>query len=202
MRADAMFATVAVIQSAVKQHLEYDQRNRMKHQGLIIVYTGNGKGKTTAALGMAARSAGWGEKTAIIQFIKGYKETGEWKLIDRLDEIDIFQTLEDKGRHIGKPEEKHRKAAEKSLNLAKKIISENLYSTVILDEINNAIHHGLLEEGEIMKLMKNKPVEMTLVFTGRDATQNLINSADLVTEMREIKHPWSKGIPAKKGIDF
>lgn len=174
----------------------------MDNSGLIIVYTGNGKGKTTAALGLALRSAGWGNKVAIIQFIKGYKETGEWKLIERLSEVDIYQTVDDETRNIGKPEEKHKPAANEALKLAKQIISGNKHKIVILDEINNAADHGLVEEGEIMALIEKKPVEVTLVFTGRNASDKLIEAADLVTEMREIKHPFQQKIPAKRGIDY
>ncbi|MFA5158647.1 MAG: cob(I)yrinic acid a,c-diamide adenosyltransferase [Patescibacteria group bacterium] len=174
----------------------------MDNKGLIIVYTGNGKGKTTAALGLAIRSAGWENKVAIIQFIKGYKKTGEWKLIERLPEIDIYQTLDDQSRHIGKPEDKHLEAVKSAMKLARVIIKKNNHKVVILDEINNAIEHGLVEEGEIMKLIKERPVEVSLVFTGRGAPEYLIDQADLVTEMREIKHPFTKKIGAKKGIDY
>jgi cob(I)alamin adenosyltransferase len=180
------------------------KRNSTKNRdkGLIIIYTGNGKGKTTAALGLAMRSAGWKNKVAIIQFIKGYKKTGEWKLIERLPEVDIYQTLDDQSRHIGKPIEKHQQGAKLALKLAKSIIKKGIHQVVILDEINNAIEHGLVEEGEIMKLIKERPVEVSLVFTGRGAPEYLIDQADLVTEMREIKHPFTKKIGAKKGIDY
>ena len=171
-------------------------------KGLLIIYTGSGKGKTTAALRMALRASGWKQKVAIIQFIKGFKETGEWKAIEENPQIEIFQTFDDQKIAIGKPRREHQKAAENAIKLAKKIISEKKYNLVILDEINNAIHYGLVEVGEIIKLGKEKPVEVSLVFTGRQAPKELIQIADLVTEMKEIKHPFKKGISAKKGIDF
>jgi len=174
----------------------------MNDCGLTIVYTGNGKGKTTAALGLAVRAAGWDQKVAIVQFIKGFKATGEWKIIERIQEIDIYQTFEDVKIAIASPREEHKKPARDAMNLAKKIIRSRKYDVVILDEINNAVHYGLVEAGEIIKLVNAKPVEMTMVFTGRGAPEELLEIADLVTEMREIKHPFKKGIVAKKGIDF
>ncbi|MEI8061079.1 MAG: cob(I)yrinic acid a,c-diamide adenosyltransferase [Candidatus Berkelbacteria bacterium] len=173
-----------------------------KDQGLIIVYTGSGKGKTTAALGLAFRAAGWGQKVAIIQFIKGFKNTGEWKIIERIPEIDIFQTFEDEKIGIGKPREEHKKPAADAMRLVEKIIKSKKYDVVILDEINNAVHYGLVEAGEIIKLTDAVPVGMTVVFTGRGASKELLNKADLVTEMKEIKHPYKLRIGAKKGIDY
>lgn len=171
-------------------------------KGLTIVYTGNGKGKTTAALGLALRAAGWGQRVAIIQFIKGFKDTGEWKAIERISEIDIYQTFDDKNAGIGKPRAEHAQSVKDAIKLAKKIIKDNEHNVVILDEINNAVHYGLVEAGEIIKLVKEKPVEKTVVFTGRGAPKYLMEIADLVTEMKEIKHPFEQGIKAKKGIDF
>ncbi len=169
---------------------------------MIIIYTGKGKGKTTAALGLAMRSAGWGQKVAIIQFIKGYKNTGEWKMIGNVPEIDIYQTFDDKSANIGKPRPEHKKSVENAIKLAKKIIKNKKHSLLILDEINNAVHYGLVEVGEIIKLANSRPVEMTMVFTGREAAKELLEIADLVTEMKEIKHPFNKGVPAKQGIDY
>lgn len=174
----------------------------LNNKGLVIVYAGEGKGKTTAALGIAMRSAGWGEKVAIIQFIKGYKKTGEWRLISKLKEIDIYQTTDDKVMAIGKPKKKHQEAVNEALKLAKKIISARKHKIIILDEINNALRYDLVEAGEIIALLAERPVEQTIVLTGRGAPPEIIEIADLVTEMKEIKHPFKKGIPAKRGIDF
>ncbi|MCX6810944.1 MAG: cob(I)yrinic acid a,c-diamide adenosyltransferase [Candidatus Berkelbacteria bacterium] len=169
---------------------------------MLIVYTGNGKGKTSAALGLAMRAAGWGQKVAIVQFIKGFKNTGEWKIIERIPEIDIYQTFNDEKLGIGEPRPEHQKSVSDGVELAKRIIKSKKYDVVILDEINNAVHYGLVEAGEIIKLAESRPVGMTVVFTGRGAVKGLLEIADLVTEMKEIKHPFQSGIPAKKGIDF
>jgi len=174
----------------------------MRHNGLIIVYTGEGKGKTTAALGLAFRAAGWGERIAIIQFIKGYKKTGEWQIVERIEEIDIYQTGDVEIRAIGKLGEKDKKSVRDALKLAKKIIKEQKHKIIILDEINNALNYDLVEAGEIIKLLREKPVGQTIVLTGRGAPKEVMEIADLVTEMKNLRHPFDNGIPAKKGIDY
>jgi len=174
----------------------------MRHNGLIIVYTGEVKGKTTAALGLAFRAAGWGERIAIIQFIKGYKKTGEWQIVERIEEIDIYQTGDVEIRAIGKLGEKDKKSVRDALKLAKKIIKEQKHKIIILDEINNALNYDLVEAGEIIKLLREKPVEQTIVLTGRGAPKEVMEIADLVTEMKNLRHPFDNGIPAKKGIDY
>ncbi|TSC94280.1 MAG: cob(I)alamin adenosyltransferase [Candidatus Berkelbacteria bacterium Athens1014_28] len=169
---------------------------------MLIVYTGSGKGKSTAAFGLAIRAAGWGKKVAIIQFIKGYKNTGEWKFFQKIPEVDIFQFHDDKKISITKPNTKHKPPAKKALDLAKVLICNKQYDVVILDEINNAIKHGLVEVGEIIKILRSKPKKLVLVLTGRDANKEVIKLADIVTEMKEVSHHFSKNIPAKKGIDY
>ena len=170
--------------------------------GFVIVYTGEGKGKTTAALGLAFRAAGWGHRSAIIQFIKGYKETGEWKIIENMDLIDIYQFGKDKKMMIGKPTKTHYQTAKKAFLLAKEIISKKQHQVLILDEINNAMFYNLVEVGEVIKLLKSRPEGLTIVLTGRGAPKEIIKIADLVTEMSELKHPFKSGVWAKKGIDF
>jgi len=178
-------------------------KNKSKvKNGLIIVYTGDGKGKTTAALGLAIRAAGWGDRVAMIQFIKGYKKTGEWQAIKKLNQIDIYQTNSCNVMAIGEPSKEDKKSVKKALELARKIISEAKHKVIILDEINNALFYDLVEAGEIIKLLKNKPDELTIVLTGRGAPPEIIEIADLVTEMKNLRHPFDKGVPAKKGIDY
>ncbi|MEE9441227.1 MAG: cob(I)yrinic acid a,c-diamide adenosyltransferase [candidate division Zixibacteria bacterium] len=177
----------------------------IKEEGLIIVYTGNGKGKTTAALGLCVRAAGHGNKIGIIQFIKSDWEYGELKGLKQLSpEIDV-QTMG--AGCIGimgdnKPLEEHKKSAGKALNAAIRAIESNKYDILIFDEINVAISLGLIKMDQVLELLKNKQAHLNIVFTGRNAPDELIEAADLVTEMKEIKHPFQKGIPARKGIDF
>jgi len=177
----------------------------MEDNGLIIVYTGNGKGKTTAALGLALRAVGYNHKICMIQFIKGSWHYGELDSAKRLEpEFDLIPS--GKG-FVGiiddvSPLDEHKKIAKKALENSKEKIQSGKYDIVILDEINYAINLGLLELVEVLDLIKNKPTKMSLVLTGNYAKPEIIKFADLVTEMKEIKHPFQSGIKAKKGIDF
>lgn len=175
-----------------------------RNKGLIIVYTGDGKGKTTAALGMALRTVGWGGKVLVVQFIKAWK-TGEHKAIEEfLPNITIVPAGEGFVGIMGdrKPKNIHQVSAEKALEYANKEIMSNKWQMVILDEINGAIEGGLVKLTDVLTLLKSKPEEVTLVLTGRQAKPEIITQADLVTEMKKVKHPFDSGILAKKGVDF
>lgn len=177
----------------------------MEEQGLVIVYTGNGKGKTTAALGMALRAVGYGHKICLIQFIKGSWPYGEMKSVKRLEpELELIIAgkgfvgiIDDKS-----PIEEHQKVAKQALKTSKERIQSDKYNIVILDEVNYAINLGLIDKKEVLDIIKSKPEKLNLVLTGNHAKQEIIDAADLVTEMKEIKHPFKSGIKAKKGIDF
>jgi cob(I)alamin adenosyltransferase len=180
------------------------QKEKSSH-GLLIVYTGNGKGKTTAALGMALRAIGRGWRALMIQFGKGTWHYAELDTVKRLEpDFQIipmgkgfYKILDD---HYG--EEEHREAAERALEFSHRQIVSGKYDLIILDEISGAVGGGLLTLESVTKLIDDKPEELTLVLTGRNAPQALIERADLVTEMREIKHPFQKGMMAQKGIDY
>lgn len=174
-----------------------------QNKGLTIVYTGNGKGKTTAALGLALRASGYHEKTLIIQFIKSWF-TGEKQALEKLPYVDFYQKGKGFVKILGdkKPISAHQKSAEKALKFAQEKISANIYDVVILDEINVALHEKLIPLSKVMQLIKNKPNYLNLVLTGRNAPKEIMDLADLVTEMKEIKHPFQKGLKAKAGIDF
>lgn len=175
-----------------------------KARGLVLVFTGNGKGKTTAALGTALRAVGYGHRVAIIQFIKGTWHYGELDAIARIPEIELQRSGAGFYKIMGDqlPEETHRNAAREGIALAREKIRSGRYQVVILDEINNAVHTGLLEVEDVLGLIDDKPEGIDLILTGRDAAPDVVERADLVTEMREIKHPFQKGILAKKGIDY
>ncbi len=173
--------------------------------GLVIVYTGSGKGKTTAALGMALRALGHGFKVAMIQFIKGSWYYGELKSSSKL-EPDFELVAAGKG-FVGiiddnKPIEDHVKAAREALQISKEKITSGNYDIIILDEINYAVNLKLISVDNVLELIKLKPKKTTLVLTGNHASEKVIESADLVTEMKEIKHPYRQGRKAKRGIDF
>lgn len=177
----------------------------MEDPGLVVVYTGKGKGKTTAALGMALRAIGHDYKICMIQFIKGSWHYGEMSSSKRL-EPEFELTAIGKG-FVGiiddkTPKEVHQKIAKEAIQVAKEKIQSKEYNIVILDEINYAVNLELVDVKDVLDLIKEKPKSVTLVLTGNHVKQQVIDAADLVTEMREIKHPFQKGIRAKKGIDF
>jgi len=172
---------------------------------LVIVYTGDGKGKTSAALGVAFRAFGHNMRVSIVQFIKSSSATGEAKAAMRLGEEVEFISL---GRGFvtgpGKkiPLAEHQRAAEEALSVAQQRMLSGSWDILILDEINNAIKLGLLDINAVLDLVKSKPPKLHLILTGRNAHPDLISAADMVTEMRTIKHPYKSGIPAQKGIDY
>ena len=177
----------------------------MGKDGLVIVYTGNGKGKTTAALGMALRAVGYNHKICMIQFIKGSWPYGEIESIKRLQpefELEIVGKgfvgiIDDKTAR-----EDHKKIAQEAIEISNEKIQSGNYNIVILDEVNYAINLGLIDLNDVLILIKSKPEKLNLVLTGNYAKNEIIDVADLVTEMKEIKHPFKSGIKAKKGIDF
>jgi cob(I)alamin adenosyltransferase len=173
--------------------------------GLIITYFGNGKGKTTAALGIALRAIGYDLNVCMIQFIKGEWNYGEIYSSNRLKPnfeliiagkgfIGILDDDHDISEHID--------SARTALEIAKEKINSLKYDTVILDEVNYALKLKLIEERELLSLLQSKPPAVNIILTGNYVTDRILNISDLVTEMREIKHPYKKGIRAKKGIDF
>ena len=177
----------------------------MIEKGLVIVYTGNGKGKTTAALGMALRAVGYDHKVCMLQFIKGSWHYGEMDSSKKLEPN--FELIAIGKGFVGilddnSSREEHEKYAEEALKICRKKIFSEKYNVVILDEVNYAINLGLIDIEEIKKIIKEKPSDLDLVLTGNYAKEEIIKLADLVTEMKEIKHPFKSGIKAKKGIDF
>ena len=180
-------------------------KTKEEKRGLLIVYTGNGKGKTTAALGMCVRAVGYDWKVSIIQFVKGSWKYGELKGIKKLEPNVELMTVGEGFVGIvddNKDFKVHVKAAKEGLDAAiEKIKSEN-YNIVILDELNVAHQLGLVNKEDIESVLNANPPGRHLVITGRDAPDWLIDKADLVTEMKEIKHPYQKGIMAQKGVDW
>ncbi|MCK4324330.1 MAG: cob(I)yrinic acid a,c-diamide adenosyltransferase [Armatimonadetes bacterium] len=169
-------------------------------QGHIQVYTGDGKGKTTAALGLALRAAGAGARVFIAQFAKG-RPTAE---LDSLARLSDLVTIKQYGRGrfiVGEPEPEDIEAAQQGLEEAQKVITSGEYSLVILDEANVAVDLGLLSVGALLSAVNAKPEHVEIVITGRNAHKRIIDRADLVTEMREVKHYHSKGVKARRGIE-
>lgn len=171
-------------------------------KGLVQVYTGNGKGKTSAAFGIALRAIGRGLKVYIIQFIKGGFNYGELYMIDKLPNLELKAFGRGKFITEKPPEKEDIKLAEEALQLAEKIVESGEYDIVILDEINVALNLELISLEKVLELIKSKPKHVELVLTGRYAPNEIIEVADLVTEMKEVKHPFNKGYEARKGIEY
>ena len=181
------------------------EKDSSLNDGIVIVYTGNGKGKTTASLGVALRAIGHGLRVCMVQFIKGEWHYGELNSVKKL-EPDFELIVAGKG-FIGIIDddhafEEHVRAARTALDIVEQKISLDTFDIVILDEINYAVHLGLLQLVDVLKILQNRPKHLSLILTGNHACEEIISLADLVTEMKEIKHPYKKGIKAKKGIDF
>lgn len=173
-------------------------------KGLIILYTGEGKGKTTAALGLVLRAVGYKQKCLVIQFGKAWF-SGEVEGVKKLAPyVKFIQGGKGFVKILGDklPLREHKKAAQKTFDILYKEVISGKWDVVVADEIVGAVSSGLLSESLVVKLIKDRPEGLDLVLTGHHAPKKLIGMADLVTEMREVKHPFQKGTLAKKGIDF
>lgn len=181
--------------------MEAKKRTQLE-KGLVHVYTGDGKGKTSAAFGMALRAVGDGLKVYVIQFIKGGFDYGELHVAPKLENLKLKAF--GRGEFIKKspPPAEDVKLAEKALSLAKETVHSGSYDVVVLDEINVAINLGLVKLEEVIELVKSKPAHVELVLTGRNAASEIIELADYVTEMRGVKHPYRKGVQPRRGIEF
>jgi len=175
--------------------------------GYIQVYTGNGKGKTTASLGLAMRALGRCWKVLIIMFTKGGNDYGELNSFTNLsptiqDNLKIVQAGLDRVIYKDNQNELDEKAIKDGWKLAKKAIQNNEYQLIILDEANIAIDLGILNVDEVVEVLKNKPEEMEIVLTGRNAHEKIIEIAHLVSKIEPVKHYWDTGITARKGIEY
>ncbi len=169
-------------------------------KGYIHLYTGNGKGKTTAALGLALRAAGAGKKVFIAQFVKGM-HYAELDALKRFPEIELKQYGLDCFIE-NQPAENDIQAARQGLTEVKSILKNYQYDIVILDEVCIALYYHLFETQELISILRKKPEAMEIILTGRYAPPELIEIADLVTEMKEVKHYYTNGILARKGIEY
>ncbi len=177
--------------------------SKNKRRGLIIVNTGNGKGKTTAALGTAFRAAGQGFEIMIIQFIKGSWKYGELEAAKKFDNLTI--TPMGKGfikLGAAEPEAADCRLAEETWSACEQAILSGNYDLVVCDEVNYALSYKLLPVQRVIETLQKRPSYVHVILTGRDAPSEIIELADLVTEMKEIKHPYQAGISAQRGIEF
>jgi cob(I)alamin adenosyltransferase len=175
---------------------------KTEEKGLLIVHTGKGKGKSTAAMGMAMRCIGHRLKVGIVQFVKGKWDTGERRVLERFPELCVIKAMgegftwetQDRARDIA--------AARRAWDEARAMIADPTYKMVILDELNIVLRYDYLPVGEVIDALKAKPRNLHVVVTGRNAKDELIAIADLVTEMELVKHPFRDGVKAQKGVEF
>lgn len=178
------------------------QARHTLERGLLIVHTGNGKGKSSSAFGMAIRSLGWGMKVGIVQYVKGSWETGEKTFFHAYPDLLTFEVMgegftwdtQDRARDIA--------AARAAWDRSKELILDPGYDFVILDELNIVLRHDTLPFGEIVDFLKSRPLTKHICITGRDARPELLEIADLVTEFQEVKHPFKAGFKAQKGVEY
>ena len=180
----------------------------MNERGLILVNTGNGKGKTTAALGVVLRAVGQGFKVLILQFIKSGNGYGELAGLAKLgDQVEIRSVgkgfIYYKRDEVGEAElSRHKEAAQVAWRTLVEEVNSDKWDLIVMDEINNAINYELIDVHSVVEMLKNKPKRLYVVLTGRYAKPEIIDMADTVTEMKVVKHAYEKGIKAAKGIEF
>ena len=191
---------------AEMQKLQAEQKRKTSEasdpgRGLVLVHTGDGKGKSSSAFGVIIRALGWGHKVGVVQFIKGKWITGERQFFDKLGGVD-WHTMgegftwdtQDKDRDIA--------AATVAFQKAQEMMQSGDYDLIVLDEINIALRYDYLSTDTVLDALKARSNRTSVVLTGRDAKPELCDYADLVSEMREVKHPFKAGIKAQRGIDF
>ena len=191
---------------AEMQKLQAEQKRKTSEatdpdRGLVRVHTGDGKGKSSSAFGVIIRALGWGHKVGVVQFIKGKWITGERQFFDKLGGVD-WHTMgegftwdtQDKDRDIAAASAAYAKACQ--------MMASGDYDLIVLDEINIALRYDYLAVSDVLDGLKSRSQRTSVVLTGRDAKEELCDYADLVSEMREVKHPFKSGIKAQRGIDF
>jgi cob(I)alamin adenosyltransferase len=173
--------------------------------GLLIIYTGNGKGKTTAAMGAAFRAVGQGLRVLMVQFLKGSRHYGELDAVKMLgDDRFVICPMGLGFVKVGaeKPSPEDIEAVEKAWDFGREKMFSREFQLLIFDEINYAIHYGMLDAGKVRETLSRRPEDVHVILTGRDAHPSLVEIADLVTEMKQVKHPFEAGVLAQRGIDY
>jgi cob(I)alamin adenosyltransferase len=173
-----------------------------EEKGLLMVYTGAGKGKTTAALGMALRCLGHGMNVAVVQFIKGAIDTAEERILKSFGNQVVFLRMGEGYTWETQDRERDTRVAQEAWAEVEKFLQDPTFGMVILDELNIAIHHEYVSLDQVLTAVAERPPMLHVVITGRGAKPELIEAADLVSEMKMIKHPFRKGVKAQKGVEF
>jgi cob(I)alamin adenosyltransferase len=175
---------------------------KTKEKGLLIVHTGKGKGKSTAAMGLAARAIGNDMKVGIVQFVKGVWETGERVVLDKFPDLCTIKAMGEGFTWDTQDRQRDIDAAQAAWAYAKEIMADPSYKVIILDELNIVLRYTYIPLDEVLETLSQKRADLHVVVTGRNAKQPLIDIADLVTEMTEVKHPFRAGVKAQIGIEF
>lgn len=178
------------------------QARRTLERGLLIVHTGNGKGKSSSAFGMAIRSLGWGMKVGIVQYVKGSWETGEKNFFQANPDLLTFEVMGEGFTWDTQDREKDIAAARAAWERSKQLILDPEYDFIILDELNIVLRQDTLPIDEIVAFLRDRPLTKHICITGRSAKPELIAMADLVTEFGEVKHPYKAGFKAQKGVEY
>jgi cob(I)alamin adenosyltransferase len=171
-------------------------------KGLLIVHTGKGKGKSTAAMGLAVRAIGNGMKVGIVQFVKGVWETGERAVLDQFPELCTIKAMGEGFTWDTQDRQRDIAAAHAAWDYAKGLMADSSYRMVILDELNIVLRYDYIPLDDVLETLRGKPKDLHVVVTGRNAKEPLIELADLVTEMTQVKHPFRGGVKAQVGIEF
>ena len=198
--------------SDAEDHKEKMQKVQAQHRkkvseavdperGLVLINTGKGKGKSSAAFGVVIRALGWGQKVAVVQFIKGKWKTGERRFFEERDLV-TWHTMGEGFTWDTQVKERDKAAAEAAFAKACEVMASGDYDLVVLDEINISLRYEQLDIAKVLEGLKARSDRTSVILTGRDAKPDLIEYADLVSEMREIKHPFKAGIKAQRGLDF
>jgi cob(I)alamin adenosyltransferase len=175
---------------------------KTEERGLLIVHTGKGKGKSTAAFGMVFRALGHGFKVGIVQFVKGAWQTGERDVLQRFSELVTIKAMGEGFTWDVADRQRDLSAARAAWDMAKAMIADESYKLILLDELNIVLRYDYLPLDEVLAVLKDKPRDTHVIVTGRNAKEELMEIADLVTEMVEIKHPFRAGVKAQAGIEF
>lgn len=189
----------------LRSELKVNRLEPEKRTGLVVVVTGNGKGKSTSALGMVLRACGHGMKIFMMQFMKGDLYSGEWDGVRKLDcDIELVPSGMGFCGIQGNPfsHAEHREAAQAAVRMAREKLASGNYDLVVLDEINNALKLNLVDLEQVLDLIRSRPAMTHLILTGRDAHPEVVELADTVSEVNEVKHAYRKGIEPQPGIDF
>jgi len=186
-------------QSAHRQRMA---SSKTAQRGLVLVYTGDGKGKSSSAFGVIARALGWGQRVGVVQFIKGKWKTGERQFFSKFEGRIDWSTMGEGFTWNTQDLERDTVVAQAAFQRARELLASGDYDLVVLDEINIALRYGYLSEASVIEGLKARSARTSVILTGRDAKPELCEYADLVSEMRAVKHPFQAGIKAMRGIDF